>query len=224
MKALIVEHTHLAMQTITAALTGTGKVTAEKVTFRDNPLKHADRKFDFIIIENTPGSDEAFHLVREIRHIDIASFMVVVGYNDDEATKLKLINGGADTHFSGTTSIEEMIANLFAMYRRARYTGRLVHLTLGEIALDFIHQTAICENKKLDLTPKEFALLAYMMRRHTELLTRDKIMLDVWGVTGDTGTNIVEVHIRRIREKLGKKHSHRHIKTVYGKGYIFKAT
>src|SRR5262249_57232619 len=95
-------------------------------------------------------------------------------------------------------------------------------LEIGDLELDLVRHKAVRNRKKLDLTPKEFLLLALLARRQGEPLSREFIASQVWQMDWDGGTNVVDVHVRRLRSKVDDPFEQKLIHTVRGVGYVLK--
>jgi two-component system copper resistance phosphate regulon response regulator CusR len=114
------------------------------------------------------------------------------------------------------------LARLQAIARRGK-TRLLTALQVADLELDLVARAAHRNGKRLDLSTRDFALLSLLLRRQGEVLSRELILEQVWGINFDTRTNVVDVAIRRLREKVDKGHKEALIQTARGLGYVLKA-
>ena len=129
---------------------------------------------------------------------------------------------GADDYLAKPFAMDELAARLAALLRRA---ARLPQgdLTAGPLALDIVARTVRRDGRRLDLSPKEFELLAYLMRHYGQLVTRAMLLRDVWHYSFTPTTNVIDVHMVNLRRKLGGPDEPPLIHAVRGKGFILSA-
>jgi len=142
------------------------------------------------------------------------------GQEIDKVVGLEL---GADDYVTKPFSIRELLARVRAVLRRTDGSKkRLAQYTFADIALDFNAYTATRDGEALDLSPREFELLRYLIERKGETVTRDKLLEDVWGYDSYPSTRTVDTHIAKLRAKIGDSGSEpRWILTIHGMGYKF---
>lgn len=133
------------------------------------------------------------------------------------------LNLGADDYLAKPFFVEELVARLHALARRASGTEQSV-LRSGDLSVNLLTREVKRGNTPITLTSREFNLLEYLMRSPGRVLTRTQIIEHVWGYHFDPETNLVDVHIQRLRKKLGAKEPNRYIETVRGVGYKFAAS
>ena len=181
-------------------------------------------RFDLIILDvMMPEVDglEACMRIREFSNVPI----IMLTAKGEDADKLMGFECGADDYLTKPFNILELKARVRALLRRAagaqRNQGAVI--TVGDLALNTEERVAIRDGKTVDLTAKEYDLIALLMRNPRRVYSRENLMNIVWGYayTGDYRT--VDVHIRRLREKLEKNPAEpEYIMTKWGVGYYFK--
>jgi two-component system response regulator RegX3 len=162
---------------------------------------------------------------RQIRHESDVPIVMVTA-KDAEADKVLGLEMGADDYITKPFSTRELLARVRAQLRRAGRTGAFASanevLRAGDIELDVDAHEARLDGTSVSLRPKEFDLLEVLMRRRNRLSPRDVLIDEVWGPSYFGDTKTLDVHIKRLRDKLEKDPSHpAHIQTVRGLGYKF---
>ena len=185
-------------------------------------LTHARQTTPDIVILDVmlPGID-GFAVCQQLRslHPDLPILMLSArGVVDD---RVRGLDAGADDYLTKPFAFEELRARLRALLRRQK-PGALLVLKTGDITLDPVSRTVTRGNRRLDLTPKEFALLAYLMRNAGQVLTRAMIAEAVWDLTWDRLTNVIDVFINHLRRKLEDAGEPRVIHSVRGVGYVLR--
>ncbi len=181
------------------------------------------KKPDLIILDLMLPEMDGLTLMRILRQeSDVPVLMLTA--RSSEIDKIMGLENGADDYLTKPFSLGELLARVRALLRRAdRMTTRNV-LSSGPIELDLVSRRATLHQRPLELSPKEFNLLAELMRHERAVLSRDLLLTQVWGYefVGDTRT--VDVHIRWLREKIEEDPSHPvMIQTVRGIGYRFES-
>ena len=129
---------------------------------------------------------------------------------------------GADAYVVKPFSFSELMAQIRSLLRRGPQGSGQTIFQIADLTIDPMNHVALRGLKRLDLTPKEFALLLLFARRKGEILTRAVISEEVWNIHFDPGSNLVEVHIRRLRMKVDDPYPIKLIKTIRGIGYTLE--
>src|SRR6266849_4653161 len=135
--------------------------------------------------------------------------------------RVKGLELGADDYLVKPFAFSELLARLRSILRRTA-PGTQDSLRIADLELDLIRHKATRRGKRLDLTPKEFALLSLLARRPAEVLSRTLIAEQVWDIAFASDTNVVDVHVRRLRSKVDDPFDHKLIHTVRGVGYVLE--
>lgn len=179
-------------------------------------LKH---DYDLIILDvMLPGRD-GWSVMSELRHAGKQTPVLFLTARDTVEDRVKGLELGADDYLVKPFAFSELLARVRSVLRRIpQRQPELVKI--ADLELDLFKHRAARAGKKLDLTPKEFSLLSLLARRSGEVLSRNTIAQQVWDMTFDTDTNVVDVHVRRLRSKLDDPYDHKLIHTVRGVGYV----
>jgi two-component system OmpR family response regulator len=127
------------------------------------------------------------------------------------------LDRGADDYLVKPYSFAELSARQRALERRPKWAT--AEAAGGALVLDLMHRTASVNDRRMDLTPTEFALLAELVRARGSILTRRDLLRGIWGYEFDPGTNVVDVHVNRLRRKLEERGLDDAVQTVRGQGY-----
>jgi two-component system, OmpR family, copper resistance phosphate regulon response regulator CusR len=178
----------------------------------------ANQAFDLVILDlNLPGA-AGLDILRNIRsHKPDLPVMVVAGSSQVEE-RVRGLDAGADDYVAKPFVFAELAARIRAVLRRGNRPANAV-LTIADLAVDRVNHTVQRAGHNIELSPKEFALLEYLMRHAGQPVTRTAIVEQVWKLNFDTMTNVVDVYINYLRRKVDTGYDHALIRTVRGVGY-----
>ena len=178
-------------------------------------LQEADSgEFDLLILDvGLPGKD-GFSVVRELRERGRNLPVIILTARDSVEDTVEGLEGGADDYVPKPFSFQELLARVRARLREDRGADPTV-LRVGDATLDVRTRRLKIGDRSVDLTAREFAMADAFFRRPGQVLTREQLLSHVWGYDYDPGSNVVEVYIRYLRQKLGESR----ITTLRGMGY-----
>ncbi|HEY6941488.1 response regulator transcription factor [Dokdonella sp.] len=178
--------------------------------------------YDAITLDRMlPGMD-GLELVSELRRAGVDTPVLMISALSDVDARVRGLRAGGDDYLTKPFAPEEMAARIEVLLRRGAGV-RETTLRVGDLELDLIARTARRGGTALDLLPLEFRLLEYLMRHAGQVLTRTMIFEAVWGYHFDPGTNVIDVHIGRLRRKVDGNGFASLIHTVRGCGYAMRA-
>jgi two-component system copper resistance phosphate regulon response regulator CusR len=181
----------------------------------------ATKTYDLIILDVSLPYVNGIEVCRHIRQKDKDMPILMLTALDSIDDKVKGLNTGADDYMVKPFHFKELLARIEALLRRKNADSENI-LTLGDITLNTNNNTVERDGRKITLTTKEYALLELLMRNSNKILSRQTIAQKVWGIDFDSGTNVVDVYMNYLRNKVEKGFDEKYIHTVIGKGYIFK--
>lgn len=182
-------------------------------------LHHMD--YDLIILDlMLPGLDGKA-ICKQMRERNITTPVLILTARDEVDTKVDLLLSGADDYLVKPFSFEELTARIQALLRRPTSMHPAI-LSVKDIELDPAKHTVKKNGSAVPLTLKEFVLLEYFMRRPNEAINREELLSHLWDFNYDSFSNVVDVHIKNLRKKLGDDHGQDLLETVRGVGYRLK--
>ncbi len=175
-------------------------------------------EYDLIILDlNLPDID-GLQVLQKIRNRKASPPVLILSARDTVDDRVKGLELGADDYLVKPFAFVEMLARVRALLRRGQPTPE--RLQVGDLQLDCIRRKVLRSNENIELAPKEFSILEYMMRNRGRPLSRTMIVEHVWDMDYDGLTNIVDVYIRHLRSKIDDKFEAKMIHTVRGIGYM----
>ena len=178
--------------------------------------------YDVIVMDLRLPGMTGLEIVRTLRDRGVTTPVLMLTAQDSVEFKVAGLRAGADDYVTKPFSFEELLARVEALSRRPREVAPPV-LQLDDLALDVGSREVRRSGQLLDLTPKEYLVLEYLMRHPGRVMSRTLITEYVWDYHFDPGTNIVDVVINRLRKKVDAGSSKKLIHTVRGVGYVVKA-
>jgi len=176
--------------------------------------------YDVIVLDIMLPKKSGFDVVHDLRAKNIKTPVLLLTARDSVEDKVKGLNSGADDYLNKPFAFEELLARVRALMRRKDYG--LAELKFADLVLDQATRKAKRGDEIVDLTSKEYGLLEYFLRNPNKVLTRTMIAEHVWDYTFDSDTNIIDVYVNHLRNKIDKEPFKKVIHTVRGVGYILK--
>ncbi len=178
--------------------------------------------YDLVILDMRLPGRNGLDVLRTLRARGFERPVLVLTAQDAVDAKVETLRAGADDYVTKPFAFEELLARAEALLRRPRALASPV-LRVGDLMLDQGTRQVLRGEESIELTPKEFAVLEYLMRHAGRVMSRTLITEYAWGYHFDPGTNIVDVVINHLRKKLDATHEKKLITTVRGVGYMIRA-
>jgi two-component system OmpR family response regulator len=223
MHILVIEDDEKAATYMIKGLTESGYVVDHANNGRDGLFMATSGNFDAMIVDRMlPGLD-GISVIQAMRAAKIATPVLILsalGQVDDRVNGLR---AGADDYLTKPFAFSELLARLEALLRRRSEQKAETHLNVGDLEMDLLARTVKRSGKPIDLQPREFRLLEYLMRHAGQVVTRTMLLESVWDYHFDPQTNVIDVHVSRLRQKIDKGFDKPLLHTVRGAGYSLRA-
>ncbi|MGD9107244.1 MAG: response regulator transcription factor [Desulfobacterales bacterium] len=222
MRILVVEDDKGTARFIKKGLSEEGFIT-DVVSGGEEALFMAKTQiYDLIILDVMLPEINGFEVLRGIKQKGVSTPVLFLTAKDTKEDIIYGLDLGADDYLVKPFAFAELLARIRAVLRRGQTSDPMQKLIVGDLVLDRVTRQARREEKIIELTAKEYQFLEYMMRNTGQILTKTMILDHVWGYDFDTQSNIIEVHVNRLRAKVDKDFSTKLIHTARGVGYVIK--
>ena len=221
MKALVIEDEEKAVAYLKKGLTENGFVVDTERDGIAGLARARNADHDILVVDVMLPRLDGFGVVSALRRDAIETPVIFLTARDDVTDRVRGLELGADDYLVKPFQFTELLARIRSILRRAPSRGS-DRIRISDLEVDVTTRKVSRDGKPIDLTTKEFLLLALLARRAGEPLSRTVIAEQVWGMNFDPGTNVVDVHVRRLRVKVDEPFSHRLIHTVRGVGYVLE--
>ncbi len=219
MRILIVEDDAWAANYVTKGLTESGHIVDRAADGIEGLEMATAGSFDVLVVDRMLPRLDGLSMVEQLRAEDDTTpvlFLSALGKVDDRVKGLK---AGGDDYLVKPFAFAELLARLDALVRRTSPEAAETNLAVGDLELDLMERTASRAGQPIQLQPREFTLLAYLMRHAGQVVTRTMLLENVWHYHFDPQTNVIDVHISRLRGKIDKGFETPLLETVRGAGY-----
>jgi len=180
------------------------------------------RNYDLIILDILLPKMDGLEILKRLRGTGVQTPVIYLTAKGSEKDIVHGLDLGADDYISKPFSFNELLARIRTILRRGKSEGTLSRLQIANLILEIDGHRVYRDKLKIELTPKEYALLEYFMRRPGQVITRTMISTNVWDYHFDPGTNVIDVHVSHLRNKIDKGFEPKLLHTVKGVGYVFE--
>jgi two-component system, OmpR family, response regulator len=180
--------------------------------------------YDAAIVDVMLPRLDGLALIDRLRARGIRTPVLILSARRTVDDRVKGLQAGGDDYLTKPFAFAELLARLQALIRRSTGQTEPTRLSLGDLSLDLLTRQAERAGKPIDLRPREYELLDYLLRNQGRVLTKTMILSHVWGYNFDPGTNVVDVLVSRLREKIDRDFEPKLLQTVRGVGYVLKAS
>ncbi|QGZ95575.1 response regulator transcription factor [Terricaulis silvestris] len=174
--------------------------------------------YDVIVLDRMLPKKQGVSIVRDLRGKGVSTPVLILSALHDEDHRIEGLNAGANDYLGKPFSTRELLARVRSLWH-GRDLGPATRLQVGDLEMDLLARTVKRDGKKLDLQPREFRLLEYLMRHAGQTVTRKMLLENVWDYHFDPQTNVIDVHISRLRSKIDRDFAQTLLHTVRGSGY-----
>jgi DNA-binding response OmpR family regulator len=181
------------------------------------------KKYDVLIVDLGLPDQDGIDLILQLRRSGISTPVLILSARRSVDDRVKGLEQGGDDYLTKPFALAELLARLRNLLRRSLTTSEeATRLRVLDLELDFISRRASRGEEVLNLSPQEFVLLTYLCQHAGRVVTRSMLLSEVWGMRIQPNTNVVDVHIYRLRSKVDTEGREPLIKTLRGIGYVLK--
>lgn len=222
MRLLLIEDDLQAAEYLVKGLRENGYTLEHSADGRDGLTKATEQRYDVIIADRQLPWLDGLSIIGALRQKGDQTPVLILsalGTVDDRVHGLK---AGGDDYLTKPFALAELLARIEALSRRATASTEHTRLQVADLELDLLARRVTRAGHNIELTAKEFQLLEYLMRRPGQIVTRTMLLEGVWNLHFDPQTNIIDVHMSRLRNAIDKGYSRPLIHTVRGAGYVLR--
>ncbi|MGE5270725.1 MAG: winged helix-turn-helix domain-containing protein [Thiohalocapsa sp.] len=222
MKLLIVEDDRETASYLAKGLSESGYAIDHAGDGRDGLFLATSGRYDAIILDRMlPGMD-GLALLGALRGAGIRTPALILSALGSVDDRVKGLRSGGDDYLVKPFAFSELLARIEALLRRGGETASVTKLRVADLELDLLSRSVRRGDKAIDLLPREFQLLEYLMRNAGHVVTRTMLLENVWDYHFDPQTNVIDVHVSRLRAKIDKGFGEPLLHTVRGAGYMIR--
>ncbi|WP_159997089.1 response regulator transcription factor [Roseomonas sp. 18066] len=221
MRILLIEDDPATADYLAKGLAEEGHVVDRALTGKDGLFLALNEPFDIIVTDRMLPGPDGIAITRALRASGIATPVLMLTALAEVDRRVEGLEAGADDYLAKPFAFAELRARIRALARRpAPAAAEATELAVGDLRADLLRRAVTRGTRPIELLPTEFRLLEYMMRHPGEVLTRTMLLEKVWDFSFDPTTNIIDVHVSRLRRKLEAGGEPSMIRTVRGAGYV----
>ncbi|HIN39745.1 MAG: response regulator transcription factor [Pseudomonadota bacterium] len=223
MHILLIEDDKDAAAYLIKGLKESGHVTDHASDGEEGLNMALDSNFDVLIVDRMLPKIEGLALIQELRKEGNDTPILVLSALGEVDERVKGLKFGADDYLSKPFSFSELLARIEALSRRTQPESSSTSLEVGDLSIDLLSREVFREGQKIELQPREYRLLEFLMRRPNQVVTRTMLLEGVWEYHFDPQTNVIDVHISRLRSKIDKPFKGKQmLHTERGAGYALR--
>ena len=221
-RVLIIEDEEKMARMLTRVLREEGYAVETAGDGRTGLGRALDDTFDLLIIDWMLPERSGVQIVRGLRAAEVHTPVQMLTARGQVEDRVEGLDSGADDYLPKPFALPELLARARALTRRPQGGPVEATIRVGDVTLDPVRHVVRLGDERIDLTAKEFALLAALMQRPGQVFSRSVLLDTVWGVPGEVSTSVVELYVSYLRKKLDRTGEPSHIRTVRGVGYTFE--
>ena len=182
-----------------------------------------DGSYDVLVLARMLPKQNGIAVVQHLRAAGVATPVLILSALGEEDQRVEGLNAGSNDYLAKPCSTRELLARVRALWHGRDKAGPVTKLSVGDLEMDLLARTVQRAAQRIELQPREFRLLEYLMRHAGEVVTRTMLLEKVWDYHFDPQTNVIDVHISRLRSKIDKDFPKQLLHTVRGSGYRLEA-
>ena len=224
MKVLLVEDNERVSRFVRKGLTEAGHTIDHADNGRDGMFLAAGESYDAIVMDRMlPGGIDGLGIIAALRKSGSRTPILILSALSDVDERIRGLRSGGDDYLVKPFAFGELLARLDALARRAQNGGAETMLAVGDLTMDLLSRKVARGGRAVTLQPREFKLLEYLMRHANQVVTRTMLLENVWDYHFDPQTNVVDVHVSKLRQKIDAGGEKPLLKTIRNAGYMLTA-
>lgn len=224
MKLLLVEDNERVSRFVTKGLKEAGHTVDHADNGREGMFLAASEPYDVIIMDRMlPGQIDGLTIIEALRKTGNSTPILILSALSDVDERIRGLRSGGDDYLTKPFAFGELLARLDVLGRRSQGSLTQTVLEVGDLRIDLLSRKAQRGERPISLKPREFKLLEYLMRHAGQVVTRTMLLENVWDYHFDPQTNVVDVHISKLRQKIDAELEPPMLKTVRNAGYMLSA-
>ena len=222
MRVLVAEDDPVIADFVSRGLREAGYAVDVASTGTEALRKALDGGYDVAVMDVMLPELDGLSVIEQLRARRHQTPVLILSARHTVDDRVKGLQAGGDDYLTKPFAFAELLARLQALLRRSGGATEPTRLVVGDLTLDLLSRKVERAGKVIELRPREFALLEYLMRHPGRVLSKTMILSHVWGYSFDPGTNVVDVLVSRLRDRVDEGFPTRMIHTVRGAGYVLK--
>jgi two-component system OmpR family response regulator len=221
-RCLLVEDDRVTSDYLVKALGESGHVVDPVSDGAEGLARARTGDYDLLIVDRMLPSLGGLELIERLRAQGRDTPVLIVSALGEVDDRVRGLRAGGDDYLVKPFALAELLARLEALTRRQRGGTRQTSLQVGSLELDALSRTVRRDGQKIELKPREYQILEFLMRHAGHVVTRTMLLEGVWDYHFDPETNVIDVHISRLRQKIDKGFEPALLETVRGAGYVIR--
>jgi two-component system OmpR family response regulator len=222
MRALLVEDDAAIAEFVVRGLREAGFAVDHAADGEAGLTSALEHSYDVTIVDLMLPKRDGLSLIDELRRRGVTTPVLILSARRSVDDRVRGLQAGGDDYLTKPFAFAELLARVQALVRRATRAPEPTTLTVDDLTLDLLSRRVSRGGKPLDLRPREFALLEYLMRNPGRVVSKTMILSHVWDYNFDPQTNVVDVLVSRLREKIDRPFDKKLLHTVRGVGYVLR--
>jgi len=220
-KLLLIEDNERVARFVTKGLSEAGHTVDHADNGRDGMVYAVTEPYDAIVMDRMlPGGIDGLALIETLRQQGNRVPILILSALDGVDDRIRGLRAGGDDYLTKPFAFGELLARLDALLRRSQSQAVETVMTLGDLSVDMLAHRVTRAGKQLALQPREFKLLTYLLRHANQVVTRTMLLENVWDYHFDPQTNVIDVHISKLRQKIDAGFPVALLRTVRNAGYM----
>ncbi len=224
MKILLVEDNDRVADFVVKGLKESGHVVDHAGNGRDGLFMATTEAYDAMVLDRMlPGGIDGLGIIEALRKTGNKTPILILSALAEVDDRIRGLRAGGDDYLTKPFAFGELVARLDALVRRAQPVAAATSLAVGDLRMDLLAREVLRAGKPIDLQPREFKLLEYLMRHAEQAVTRTMLLENVWDYHFDPQTNVIDAHISKLRQKIDAPFERPLLQTLRGVGYKLTA-